>query len=385
MSLILSLSLSLPLSLLACSGPSDPATPGAIAATAGAPTVHTKTVLSRPYTIDKMYPSMRGPYGFDDVVLLETEQPELLWIVGYKTTVVDAGTEGELSQEFMCHANLDFETKDYYDRFPSAPPISGRVFTLSQGQQDIQFPDGFGIPVTSDLPISLATQVLNLNIERPKGLKVRHKVDVRFVRDREVTGEMVPLFQGAAEGFKALGEALHYGFDEDEEAMGSGCSVGAPAVSGDSDDDVHGQKFTAHWVVPPGTEVNTTNVTKFLNLPYDTTAHYIAVHLHPFAERLVLRDLTADKVLFDADVTPSPNRVGIDSIEHYASVEGMPLFKDHQYELTSYYNNTSDRDVDSMAVMYLYMRDKKFQRPDLSKRAAAPAKETSDQERTPSM
>jgi hypothetical protein len=373
--------------LLACAS-GDPSTPSADAATAHTPTVYTKTILSKPYTIDKKYASMRGPYGFDDVVLLEADEPELLWIVGYKTTVVDAGSSGAMSQEFMCHANLDFEAKDYYERFPTSPPVSGRVFTLSQGQQDIRFPEGFGIPVTSDLPISLATQVLNLNIEQPKGLQVRHKVDIYYVRDGEVEGTMTPLFQGAAEGFKALGEARHYGFSPEEvaqmEAMGSGCSAGAPALEGDSDDDSHGQQFTAHWIVPPGHEVNVTNVTRFLNLPYDTTVHYIAVHLHPFAERLVLRDITANTVLFDAKVTPKADKIGIEKIDYYSSVEGMPVYKSHQYELTSYYNNTSNKDVDSMAVMYMYMKDKKFEKPDLSARAATPTTSSSEG-KTPSM
>ena len=179
---------------------------------------------------------------------------------------------------------------------------------------------------------------------------------------------MVPLFQGAAEGFKALGEARHYGFSPEEvaqmDAMGSGCSVGSPAVDGDSDDDTHGQKFTAHSIVPPGRGTNVTNVTRFMNLPYDTTVHYIAVHLHPFAERLVLEDITSHSVVFDAKVTPAPDKIGIASIDHYSSVEGIKVYKDHQYQLTSYYNNTSDHDVDSMAVMYMYMRDSKFKKPD---------------------
>jgi len=372
-------------SLLACSGFGDPApSAGAATAIAKTPTVYTKTILSKPYTIDKMYASMRGPYGFDDVQLEQTDKPELLWIVGYKTTVVDASTDGSMSQEFMCHANLDFEAKDYYQRFPTSPPVSGRVFTLSQGQQDIHFPDGFGIPVTSDLPISLATQVLNLNIQNPKGLSVRHKVDIYYVRDSEVQGEMIPLFQGAAEGFKALGDAKMYGFSKDEHPDGGECSVGAPAVKGDADTDSFGQQFTAHWVVPPGKESNTTNVTKFLNLPYDTTVHYIAVHLHPFATELVLKDLTDKKVVFDAHVTPAKDRVGIESIEHYSSVDGMPMYKSHQYELTSYYDNTTDHDVDSMAVMYMYMRDKNFVKPDMSQRAAMPAPK-SDPNKKPSM
>ncbi len=46
------------------------------------PTIHTQTIVSAPYHIDKMYASMRGPYGFDDVRLIDGEQVELLWIVG---------------------------------------------------------------------------------------------------------------------------------------------------------------------------------------------------------------------------------------------------------------------------------------------------------------
>lgn len=331
------------------------------------PTVHTQTIVSQPYHIDKLYASMRGPYGFDDVRLLEGDQVELLWIVGYRTTVIDGASPEELSQEFMCHANLDFDATDYYDRFPGAPPISGRVFTLSQGQQEIRFPEGFGIPVTSDLPITLATQVLNLTVPEAK-MDVRHKVDVFFVRDSEVDGSMVPLFQGAVEGFKALGDARFYGFSEDEadhDELGPGCSLGQAAIAGDADEDRHGQKFTAHWVVPPGREVNRTNVTRFLNLQFDTTAHYIAVHLHPFAKSLTLNDLTTGEVVYEAQVTPTRDRIGIERIDHYSSAEGLPLYKDHQYELVSVYDNTSDKDVDSMAVMYLYMRDPRFRRPEL--------------------
>ena len=38
-----------------------------------------------------------------------------------------------------------------------------------------------------------------------------------------------------------------------------------------------------------------TLVTELMSLPYDTTVHYIAVHLHPFAESLELIDLTTGK------------------------------------------------------------------------------------------
>jgi len=358
----------LTLMLTACSILSDGGSvPPAEAATPEIAKVHTKTITSKRYHIDQKYASMRGPYGFDGVTLLDTDSPELLWITGYRTVVVDAKSEKPLSQEWMCHANLDFDATEYYDRFPTAPPISGRLFTLSQGQQDIQFPEGFGIPVTSDLPITLATQVLNLNLDEVD-LSVKHRVEIDFVRDAEVNGDMVPLFQGAVEGFKALAEARYYGFEDgevDPDTHGPGCSVGQAAIAGDNDVDGEGQQFTAHWLVPPGREENRTNVTRFLNLPYDTTAHYIAVHLHPFAESLVLRDLTTDEVVFDADVVNSTNRIGLDRVEYYSSKEGIKLYKDHQYELVSVYDNPTEDNHDSMAVMYLYMHDKRFEKPAL--------------------
>jgi hypothetical protein len=342
-----------------------PAEPGLVAP----PPVHTQTLLSKPYAIDKKFMSMTGPWGLDPVTLYPAEKPELLWIVGYRTTVVGAEDGSELSQEFMCHANLDFDPNVYFRHFPTSPSLSGRVFTLSQGQQDIQFPPGFGIPVTSDLPITLATQVLNLNLDSPS-LTVRHQVEIRFVRDAEVQGEMVPLFQAAVEGFKALGDAFYYGVEResvDPNLLGQGCSVGQAAIAGQEDQDPLGQRFTAHWAVLPGREENVTNVTRFLNLPYDTTAHYIAVHVHPFATRLSLYDRTANVLVAEATTRNAEGRIGLDHIDHLESEEGIRFYKDHEYELVSVYENPLDVAVDSMAVMYLYLKDQRFRKPNLDR------------------
>ena len=159
----------------------------------------------------------------------------------------------------------------------------------------------------------------------------------------------------------------------DADLLGPGCSVGQAAIAGDMDLDAHGQKFTAHWQVPPGEEINVTNVTRFLSLPYDTTAHYIAVHLHPYAQSLTLRDRTLDKVVYSAKAINTTDRVGLKEVEYYSSAEGIPLFKDHEYELVSVYNNTSEVTVDSMAVMYLYMKDQRYTKPAVEAWAAVPA------------
>jgi cyclophilin family peptidyl-prolyl cis-trans isomerase len=57
-----------------------------------------------------------------------------------------------------------------------------------------------------------------------------------------------------------------------------------------------------------------------------------------------------------------------------ASVPGIPLYKDHQYELVSVYNNTSSANADSMASVFMGLEDPEFVRPTapaFSKRATA--------------
>ena len=101
-------------------------------------------------------------------------------------------------------------------------------------------------------------------------------------------------------------------------------------------------------------------------LPFDTTLHYVAVHMHPFAESLELRDVTADRSLFKSHVRNLSGEIGLANVEYFSSVEGVPVYKDHEYELISVYNNTTDEDQDSMAVMYAYFLDQSFQGPDPS-------------------
>ena len=102
-------------------------------------------------------------------------------------------------------------------------------------------------------------------------------------------------------------------------------------------------------------------------LPFDTTVHYIAVHLHPFAESLELRDLTSGKSVYKARTRQAHKGVGLAHVDFFSSVDGIPLFKKHEYEIVSVYNNTSKEPQDSMAVLNLYALDKEWVKPDLTK------------------
>ena len=322
----------------------------------------TRTVLSKVYNVDRKYRSMTGPHSQQEVRLGgEDGERELVWITGYEAVMVSADGSSPMPQDFMCHSNLDVDVDVHGDLFGSASGFGSRLFTLSQGQLSVRFPAGFGIPVLSDEPLSLTTQVLNLNAEG-ESFDVRHKVTIEYVRDRDA-GAMTALFPSAAYGLTLLeGDDGYYGVREaDEEEHGPGCLVGTTA-SDHSYDDGLGRKFTGHWLVEPGREVNRTLVTRLMGIPYDTTLHYVAVHLHPFAESLELRDLTTGESLFLSAARNFEDKIGLARVDYFTSTEGIPVFRDHEYEIVSTYHNTTDEDQDSMAVMYLYLRDLEFEK-----------------------
>jgi hypothetical protein len=336
----------------AAGGPSD----------GGQPT-RSKMLRSKAYTIDRIYRSMKGPGANRNLVLGEAGQPELLWVVGYRTEIVDA-QGNPASPGFMCHANLRIsDAKRHREIFGLKKAPFRRLFTLSQGQMETRFPSGFGIPVLSDEPLEVTTMVLNLNpLEQP--IEVRHETTVEYVRDRDLAVPMKPLFTRAAQSLVLVkGDEPYFGVAEPDPALhGPGCAVGTPAGKRTQSDSL-GREFAAHWVVEPGHETNRTLVTEGLNLPYDTTAHHIAVHLHPFAESLELRDLTTDQTVYESRARNTPDRIGLDHVDSFSSAEGIPLYKDHEYELVSRYNNTTSEDQDSMAVMYLYLLDQEIRKP----------------------
>jgi hypothetical protein len=340
------------------------ATLGATSAWGAAPPDRQHQVLSKVYHVDKKYRSMMGPSSTDRFTLGDANKDELVWITGYEAVMVGADGKSPMPQEFMCHSNLDLDPLAHREKVTSEPGISGRLFTLSQGQFTIRFPPGFGIPVKASEPIALTTQVLNLNHD-PADYKVRHKVTVHYATDAAVKQGMKPLFQKSAYGLALLeGKDGHFGMQHGEghKMDGTGCMEGKNASDHTYDDGV-GRKFTGHWVVPPGREVNRTPVTRILALPYDTTVHYIAVHLHPLARSLELIDKTTGFTVFKSTAKNAVGKLGLEHVEAFSSPEGLPMYKDHEYELVSIYENDTGEPQDSMAVMYLYLLDKRFERP----------------------
>ena len=335
-----------------------------IGAAGGAP-IYRKEILTEVYTVDRIYKSMSGPMGMHRFEIDPGGGRELLWITGFQAEMVAPDGRTPMSRELMCHSNLSLRPGPGFNfQFPTTlQPTGGRLFTLAQGQLAIALPEGFGVPVLANQTVQIAAQVLNHNaVERP--FEVRHQLSVDYVRDRDLAEPLAPLMPRAVFAMKKIeGDGGHFGVapdDVDETVHGEGCQVGLdagtqfPSVLRDE----HGRAFSAHWILEPGREENHTLVTRLLDLPYDTTLHYVAVHLHPFAEYVELRDLTARRTVYRSRARNVPGRIGLAEVEYFSSAPGLPIYKDHEYEVVSVYNNTSGGRQDSMATMFLYLAAK---------------------------
>ncbi|HIG71881.1 MAG TPA: hypothetical protein EYQ46_17880 [Myxococcales bacterium] len=333
--------------------------------------IRTQVFESKAFAIDQIYKSMEGPREITKVTIGEGGDEGLLWVLSYETKIVDTTTGAPVSDEYMCHNNFNLTNLNQHRKLIGASPIRGvpRMFALSQGVMGVEFPAGFGVPVRSGEPFVLNFQVLNLN-PIDKSIEVRFRTTVRYALDSELKTRMKPLYQFGVQGMKLLAGSQGYPgvTDPDPKIHGESCSVGEVVDAGNLITQNDGQIYTNHWIVEPGREENHTLLTQRLGLKHDVMVHYIAIHVHPFAESLELRDLTTGETVYKARVVNFDDKIGLVSAEHFSSVEGLKLFKDHEYTLISIYQNNSEVRQDAMASMFLYLHDPAYEHARVSKR-----------------
>lgn len=320
-------------------------------------------ILSKPFHVDRIFKSMRGPLTTRRVRFSDASGPELVWLTGYVVEVLGADGETPESMEFECHTNLNWPKRA---RRPNwSHRLRSRIFTLTQGQTDIRLPPGFGLPMRSDEFLVFNTQALNLN-EPVIDRTVFHRAQLRYVRDRDLTDPMKPLASTMAQVVVTLeSEPRVWNVEKpDDRLEGASCAVGEYAGARKRiATDEQGKHFAAFWVVPPGRQEFHTLVTDMLAIPFDTTVHAIGTHVHPYSVSLELRDLTTEETIYKSYQKRFDDRLGLERVDFFSSEEGIPIYKDHQYEMVSVYDNTSDQDSDAMASMFLYFLDKKFEHP----------------------
>lgn len=347
------------------------------------------TLLSGTHAMDRLYGSMQGPFTVQRKVrLLPGDAEDLLWLRGIRITAVDPDGETETSPEFFCHANLTLTAGDeslarHTRLFAGATHVDWRLFTLVPGRLDVHLPEGFGIPIYASESLDLLSMSLNQSV--PDGtVKLRFKTEVDFVRDRDRDSPMKPLFRRALYGYEEVTEAdprlahtmkgNHPGQTcgpfTGNASVGSGgatCAGGnAPlgqAASRHGFVEALGPQKAIHWMVAPGHYERTTAVADQLDLPFDTTLHYVTGHLHPGGVSLTLVDRTVGETLFTLRSRDFADRWGVALVEERSYPEGLPLYAGHDYDLITVYDNRGGGDIDAMAILYLYLYDGTFEPP----------------------
>lgn len=319
--------------------------------------------LSEELVINDIFLSMRGP-GRQDYMALAPSTDELAWLTGFSVEVTaDQGVTD--TQQYLCHSNLEIaDVKQHYMTVANRAFNPGRYFTISQGQSEARLPEGFGIPINTRHALNWNGQALNVNGVPEKPVTTRQKVKLKYQLDRDLAKEMTPLYAMSLVGLVTIGdEPRHYTTEVDGKMSTGGCMLGTSAVKDGVFTDAHGSQFSSHWVVPPGREKNVTSLDNTFTIPEDTTLHYAMLHVHAFCDWVELYDKTADKSVLKFSVEQVPNRIGLLKTQEFSSPEGIKVYKDHAYELRSEYNNTSGVDQDSMVVLYVYLKDKQFKKP----------------------
>lgn len=350
-------------------------------------------LLTPPYTLDEVYLSMRGPRSNQPRIRLSErsrKKEETLWITGIETGVVDAHSLEPISNEYFCHSNLtlnpDTSSPEIHNaNFKNTTHADWRLFTLVPGRISVFLPEGFGVPIKSRTLLDYFTMALNQNAGEPnREIRMRSKLSYTRVSRNEVPPK--PLFRRALYVYQQHSTELGYSFDlvpHYAEHLGEICAEhcrsdqrGNSPSAFSSDLDNHpgstccvvnasidgivsqfGEENTVHWMVPPGFHQYRTEVTEQLELPFDSTAHYVTGHLHPFGKALRLVDLESGDTVFDISAKSFRDRLGVEWISEIKSSSGIPLSRDRRYELIAEYDNPMDSSIDAMAILYVYLLD----------------------------
>jgi len=326
-----------------------------------------QTLVSDAYRLDKIYRSMEGPWSIQSGIHLATgAKSGVLWVTGLETEVVDAEVQQPISQEFFCHSNLTFAEHgrtplQYNQQLGGKTHLDWRLFTLVPGRSSIELPSGFGVPIPADAALDYVTMSLNLN-ERDQVVNVRMRTKVHTLAADQPGAPTKALFRRALYVLQPHGVSAKMGPACMAQAgmhMGAGCAeLSKVNMSGEVNANKRGDGLMNHWIVPPGHHIYTTEITPQLNLPFDTTIHYATMHVHPFARGMELRDLTTGTTIFRLNSQDWPDRVGVAYVEEFKSIEGIPIQRDHRYELSAEYDNPLDSETDAMAILYLYFLEK---------------------------
>ena len=286
---------------------------------------------------------------------LDHTKSELVWLTSFETKALNANEVDQLSNDFVCHTNIDLFEGEHYSRWQLNHRIGKqypRLTSMSNGIESYKFPEGFGFPLFTNENLLLATQSLNHNI-KDGSFKIKHEVNLGFKPHNK---DMKPLMSKTV--FVMLPYDAENPFQGPTDTNPNMClPIETKNHSYQND---KGESLSGHWVIFPGKDTYSYDITHQLQLSDSTTMHHIATHLHPFAKTLALRDKTTDSTLFVSKAENYSDKIGLKNVSFFSSAEGIMLYPDHNYELVLQTNNSTIVNQDMMASMFVFLYDKEM-------------------------
>jgi len=311
--------------------------------------MNTYKMISPDFYIDGIYKSMEGPKATNYVQL--TTDSTLVWITSFAVKALDSKSKQTISNDFICHTNVDFNDVNYYtglglkDRIGKQYP---RMTSLSHGLERFKLPEGYGIPMKGNDYLMVTTQSLNHNLPDLRQL-IKHEVSISYSREKSIK----PLM-----GRTVYIQLPYDKKDPYKEPLDPASNQCIPVeTKNHSYTDGKGGRLSGHWVIPKGKKTYFSSINDQLHIKDSLRLHAAAVHLHPFATSITLYDLTDKKVIFRSTVVNHNNSIGLTKIDALSSIEGIWMFGNHDYQLTMDVNNTSAINQDMMGSMFLFFYD----------------------------
>ena len=275
----------------------------------------TYKMISPEFYIDGIYKSMEGPKSSNYVQL--SRDSTLLWLTGFKVKALAANSLKNISKDFICHTNIDFNDVKYYSSFHLEKRIGTqypRLTSLSHGMENFSFPKGYGVPMKGNELLYVTTESLNHNLP-DANFWIRHEVDITYSKEKN----MKPLMSRTA--FIML---PYDQYDPNKSPTDPGTNQCIPVeTKNHSYDDGKGNKLSGHWVIPVGKNTYRSSVNSQLQIRDSLRLHAAAIHVHPFATSIALFDKTSGKAIFTSKIINHKNKTGLTKIDPFSSEKGI--------------------------------------------------------------
>ena len=312
-----------------------------------------RTLESSKHTLIERTLPEEGIRRSDKFLTIENQPGELVWITGCSLETL---ADDALPRPLLSRVSLVFKNAVRHNFLLGlSQNPQGMLFRFSPGVESVRFPEGFGVPVFSNEPIFFGSES-QIAEDPPQPAEVSFKLKLDYVRQRGLSEPYKPLYCLQMTSLVSVGsEPLHFGVTEpDPDKQGPGAPLYPIATSTKTLDGL-GHEFADTWYLPPGEQTNRSLMTKILSLESDTKLHLATGHMMPFGTSLELFDRTAGRAVVRLEKsTQGPG------LQQFQSLEGVDLFKDHEYDLVATFHNTTGGTAKASAQMMIYIETPEF-------------------------